>query len=241
MKTRFGRTRRRGLWQSWPAVFGLALTLLLGACAAAEVQPGEPLLPGSDHGLVVLSLTRTGWRDYDLLLDLKGPGQWLGRPIVIFADGQPHDWRGDETWKTTRPEAPEGRLVVLRLAPGTYRIARWDGNSARDGAYGDGYWMYSAGDLELSFTVEPGSVRYAGNINLALPPRPSFVSGLATGTYTIDVKELRERDLSLLRTRFPGSDTDAMRSVAVTFPQAGQPLRYYAISRHEGGADPLTQ
>jgi len=199
------------------------------------VQPGEAAQPGAKDGLVVLSVTRTGWRDFDLLLNVQGPSQWVARPIVLFAGSHERDWRGDATWKTTRTEAPEGRLVVLRLPPGTYRIPRWDGTSARDGIRGNGYWFWSEVDLGITFTVQPGRVVYAGNLNLALPDAPDFSGGMVAGTYTLVTQPRSERDLGLLRTRNPGIDVTGLQSVAMNFPRSGQPLTFYIQNAGDSG------
>jgi hypothetical protein len=215
----------------------LLLGLLLAACTAPEMGPGEPLRPDANSGLAVVSLTRSGWRDFDLLVEVKGQGQWLGRAIVLLAQANGRDWRGGPDWLSTPADAPEGRLVVLRLAPGTYRIERWNGLSARHGFSGGGYHVYSNVD-GLTFTVAPGGVTYVGNLRFEFPAKLNWDAMIVPSTYRIQINDRRERDLALLQGKFPGTDLAAARTELFRFPQVGQPLRYFLINYNDSDAEP---
>ena len=221
------RTRRRSGLRGVLPIVTILLAGLLGACSANELAPGAALQPRGDTGLAVLSLTRSGWRDFDLFVDLKGPGQWAPRPIILRAKSFARDWKGGPEWKTTSVEDPEGRLVVLQLKPGTYRIDRWNGDSQRDGFNGNGYLMYPASPLDMTFDVKPGELTYLGELHFALPDKPNWLANLSTATYRIEIKDQHERDLALLRNKYPHENVGTPRTDLIRFAQAGAPLRYY--------------
>jgi hypothetical protein len=214
----------------------LALAALLGACSANEATVGEALRPAPGKGIVVLSVTRTGWRDFDLMLDLKGPGNTLARPILVYARSRSRDWTGGADESVTAPDAPEGRLVALELAPGTYRIDGWSGRSFSGGAWDEGYEVAGQG-LGIQFTVRPGAVDYAGNVNLALPARLNYNANLMPSTYRLEAGPKPERDLAVLRSKYPGTPADAVRSDPLQASHAGVPLRYY-VYNYRAGSNP---
>jgi hypothetical protein len=212
-----------------PAAWLLAAALLLTGCVASEISPGAELRPTQDAGYAVLSVTRTGWRDFDLRLRLHPDGSLAEHVIVLFENSSARDWTGDATREVTRPEAPEGRLVVLRLDPGTYRIDRWDGTSKRNGFSGDGYDVYSS-TLDITFQVQAGQVTYLGNLNLALPDHLNYQANVMPSTYRIETRLYRERDLALLAGKYPGIEPGAVRDGPIRFEQAGAELRYYVLN-----------
>lgn len=226
---RWAAPLRRALKVGWP----LAVALLLGACAATQVAPGEPLTPGPDAGIVVLSVTRSGWRDFDWSLELKGPDSWVGNPIQVFAHSASRDWKGGPKRNVTPASEPEGRLFVLRLKPGTYRIDHWRGSSRNFGAYEEGYNV-AGSDVGLSFAVRAGAIMYLGNVNLVLPDELNYQANLMPSFYRIETGLKPERDLALLRSKYPGVAANAVQDEPIRFANAGKPLRYYVYNVRVG-------
>lgn len=212
---------------------GLVVSLVTG-CSANEIKQGEAVQPATDEGIVVMSVTRSGRRDFDMHFELSGPGQWVPRPIVMLADSRARDWKGGDDRLVSPGDDPGGRLVVLRLKPGSYRIAHWRGESSSGGLYSDGYLVQS-GDLAVDFTVQPGTITYVGSLHLQLPDKLDFAANLAPAFYTLEVEDRSSRDLALFRERFPDAGTVQVASRPMEFAQAGQPLRYYLFNYSTDG------
>ena len=215
------------------ALAGLVAGLVAG-CTANEIQQGETVQVGPNEGVVVLSVARSGRRDFDMRFDLNGPGQWAPRPIMMFADSRARDWKGGDDMLTSPGDDPGGRLVVLRLKPGTYRIDHWRGESADGGLYSDGYMVHS-GDVAVDFTVQPGTITYIGSLHLQLPKKLDYTANLAPAFYTMVVEDRSARDLALFRERFPNAGAVQVASRPMEFAQAGQPLRYYLFNYSTDG------
>jgi hypothetical protein len=197
-----------------------------------ELQPGEPFSPDAAHALVVLSLSRTGVADFDLLLQLRGVDRSYHRPLWLRARGPSLDWGGTES-RPIPPERPRGRLVAMVLEPGSYEVSGWSGDSQMYGFYGDGYLI--DGPLALPFTVQPGRIVYLGALRLNLPPRPNWLANLGTATYRLQVDNRAESDLSLFRRKFPAVSGEP---VTVSLLHAAEPERswiYYVHNKRFNG------
>jgi len=209
------------------------MVLFLSACSVAVAPVGEPLHADADTGIAVVSVTRTGWRDFDLSLELTGPGMSAPRPIKIFAHSKSRDWTGGPKRDVTPADAPEGRLFALKLAPGTYHVNSWFGTSRNGGDFEEGYQI-SGYDVGLSFTVVPGTITYVGNVNVVLPDKLNYQANLTPSFYRIETGPKAERDLALLRQRYPGTAADAVRTDPIRFAHAGAQLRYYIYNYKVG-------
>lgn len=227
------RLRRR---MGAAAVLGVAL-MALAACSAGELKPAASLRAEGDTGIVILSLMRSGMRDFDLFVSLKGPGQWVPRPLVLRAQSRQRDWTPGGQWSTAPTEEPEGRLLALKLPAGSYRIALWTGSSDHGGFHGDGFEIHTEA-LDFSFTVAPGRVTYLGSVHIVLPLELNYLANLGRATYRLEVENRRERDLALARERYAdASNLDAVEGAPVQFAQAGQEIRYFIQNRKAGDGD----
>jgi len=229
------------MWQTlrrWlgPALVSAIALVALAACSAAELEPAQPLRADSDSGIVILSVTRSGMRDFDLFVWLDGPGDWVPRPIDLRARSQARDWTAGNRWDASPTSEPEGRLVVLKLEPGTYRIDRWSGQSEDGGFHGDGFDIHTA-PLDLSFTVEPGTVSYLGSLHIELPKELDYLANIRVATYRMSVDDQRERDLALARSRFAEGAAVQIATRSPQFALAGQDIRYYIHNRKAGDGD----
>ena len=218
----------------WLAAYGsvLLLVLGLGACTVSQLEPGASLSPQPDTGLVVLSVTRSGWRDFDLQVELQQEGSVLPHSIAIFARSRARDWQGGEG-PAALPEAPEGRLFVLKLKPGSYRIDRWSGHSKSGGLSGDGYDI-SSESMGITFSVASGSIAYLGNLHIRLPKALNYNANLMRATYHVAVEEQRERDLAMLRTKHPGTALEAITAVPLQLAPPERELRYFVYNLQVG-------
>lgn len=234
------RWRRAGGYRGLRALaLGVALMALLPAgCAAPQVETGEVPRPDADTGLVVLSLTRSGQRGFDLLFQLEGPGVGLNSVVRLNAHAPSLDWGGAPGDGPTPEAQPEGRLYVLRLAPGTHRIRYWWGESRLRGFNGVGFKIYSD-PVAVEFTSRAGEVVYAGNVHLALPLKINYLASQTPSTYRLETTDRRERDFPVLRERFPGLAPETVRVAQAQNRDGDRPLPYYVINFSDSGGGPL--
>lgn len=222
---------RRALKVRWPLLLS---ALLLGACTVGTVQPGTALTTGPNEGIAVFSITRSGDRDFDWWPELRGPGGGAARALVLYSDRRTQDWPGSQNLYHTAADDPVGRLIVLRLAPGTYHISRWRGDAKEGGLWGIGFHVEGVG-LGLSFTVRPGMVTYFGNVNFVFPKQLNYLANISDAPYQVQVSPRPQRDLALLHRKYGVAEqdvhTDLMRS------QPHGPLRYYVYNIEDGSND----
>jgi hypothetical protein len=225
---------RQGMFRAllaW-AVLLPAAGALLGGCLVTELQPGEPFTPDPAHGVAVLSLSRTGVADFDLLLQVRGVDRFFHRPLLLRARGDSLDW-GDRENRPIPPEAPRGRLAALVLEPGDYEFSGWSGDSQMYGFYGDGYLIN--GPLSLPFTVQPGRIVYVGALRLELPPKPNWLANLGTATYRLRVEDHAARDLALFRSRFPALSGEPVAVALLRPVEPERPPVYYVYNKRFDG------
>jgi hypothetical protein len=86
----------------------------------------------------------------------------------------------------------KGKLVVAELPPGEYEIAGWRVSS--------GYASVSpASSFSIRFRIDPGKAVYIGNFNFVQTAR----MGLAVTGAEVNFKGEQDRDLSVLKLRYP--------------------------------------
>lgn len=185
----------------------LLTAVLLSACATRNVDPDYRLDGDKAEGVVVVSLTYEG-------LDRRDSPSWSYRRLDaeggnrIFA----RSLRSQLDW-----EAPPGRLAVFALPPGSYEFYRCEfaglagqaqptWSTGRDGVItANNPWFagfntpdYTARKAEaysVKFEVAAGKAIYLGNLHLTWRGPPH--------TGTVSVLDRAERDLGLLRTKYP--------------------------------------
>ncbi|WP_156905425.1 hypothetical protein [Chitinibacter tainanensis] len=185
----------------------IALLAVLTACAnlAAPkvnlVQDGQ-LQPPAGQGIAVLAFTAQSFdRDTaEARLQLDGPAgrQWLQLRLVtdfIRAPGQQSN--------------PSGRLFVLPLPAGEYRLGNIYGSWRRPGNSFDlfGNWENVFVPLDQRFTVRAGEVQYLGEIHLQM----NYQS-------TVDYRQDFARDQYELQQRHGVSRTENIRQQPLAKP-----------------------
>lgn len=226
---------RRGLFT---ALAFLVLAAALGACAATEVAPGEPVQPGPEEGLVVLSITHSGQRGMDLLVNLEAGAGGTDRTILMPRQARARDWLGAPGLGPTPEADPEGKLLVLRLKPGPYRLHYWKGVSELGGLHGIGFEIHSA-PIEVGFTAAAGRVTYVGNVHLALPDKLNYMANQTPSTYRLELTDRSQRDLARLEARHPGAQAGSVQMQLAQSPQAGTDVRYYIFNYSDSDEPPL--
>jgi hypothetical protein len=220
--------------RSYGRLAALLTVLLLTACAAREPAPGERLGLSPESGVLVLSLTRTGVRDFPIMVEVRGIDRFLRRVIELPAAGARLDWPAAPGLSPTPADRPTGRLAVVELPPGRYEIYHWWGTSMLYGFDSNGYQIYSD-RLSLKFTVLPGEVTYAGSLRFVLPERVKYLTIDTPGTYRLEAGDDGKSDLPLLLTRYPDLDSERVKTRLLESPYAGQPLGYWVINYKDPG------
>ena len=208
----------------------VALGMALGGCLVQELDPDDSFLPTAQDGLVVVSLTRTGVRQFDLLLWIRGEGFAFQRVVKLPDYGSRLDWHGAPERGPTPKNQPIGRLVVMELPPGDYEISNWLGQSPMDGFYGDGYDIRSE-PISLKFRVLPGEITYGGRVQLVLPDEVNYLANLVPSTYRIETSDMQASDLTLLREKYPRVSADTVQVRLIESADTGRPLLYYVDNR----------
>ena len=202
-----------GLGQMFTRAFGivLATVLLLSACATPNVDKDYSLDTRPDEGLAVVSISFEGlgaeispvWEYRRLDGDVRGK--------LFTSARNPLDWN-----------APPGRLAAFALPTGRYefyrcRFVRSSGDGGMSWHAGDSggvtaanpwysglnagtYDELTADPFAVRFEVIAGKATYLGNLHLHWR--------LLENRGEVQVRNEAERDIRLLRTRYPGLRSD---------------------------------
>lgn len=98
-----------------------------------------------------------------------------------------------------------GRLHVVSLAPGTYRVTGWTYGS-------DGVSCSSRNMIPLVFSVESGKVTYVGELHLEPGCGPGLFGRQELRSVTLGCSDQSERDLAQFRQHYPVMSTWQVRN-----------------------------
>ncbi len=134
------------------------------------------------------------------------------------------------------PEGKEaGRVVVLLLPPGDYRVESWSGESPFFGDPGNGYHVRSR-EFSLRFAAPAGKIRYVGNVHFDFPQEMDGY--ILNGRYRIRTGERGRRDLEVFRARYPRLAGRPVDTRLIESGVNGKELQFYIdnIQDHESTA-----
>ena len=230
-----GHTGRfpRSPWGILGILLLLALPLWLAGCPAPELPPDAELSTENGKGILVFSLSRSGVRDFDIVLDIRGVDAFYHRVIVLRNFSDTLDWPGAPGRGPTPDTEPQGRLVALVLPAGAYEVNRWSGQVNFSGFNGDGYEMYDS-DLSIRLTVRQGEVVYAGGIHFALPQEPDFLASLGPSYYRIESPQRRAVDRKVFEARYPGQAKREFTTIPARIEGNDKQRRYYILNFKAG-------
>ncbi|MBM5575303.1 hypothetical protein [Deefgea sp. CFH1-16] len=147
-------------FRSFKLILRAMLVLLLSACANLQlpVVNGQ-LTPAAEQGLAIIGLTAQSFNNdtASANLTLQGPSGNINLYTRLVTDfiRAPGD----------TPNAT-GRLFVVPLLPGQYRVVAADGQWRRDSMNLMNMYQYVTVPLNLPFQVKAGEVVYLGDVHL---------------------------------------------------------------------------
>jgi hypothetical protein len=170
----------------------IAIALLVTGCAVGNIARDYGPDPKDPDGVAVVSLTRSGiGAQFNLFVSVRGVDRRYDTRIAVTELLTPNDW-SCPVLGTIPEDPPCGRLAVVQLPPGMYEFYSWSGST--------GSASISAGrPFSKRFTVVAGTVIYLGNVHLAIGSGGFSVQG----GYQVRTADLRERDLTLLHSKYP--------------------------------------
>lgn len=150
---------------------GILLALANSPLRAHEIDLKKAHETSNVHGTVLLSATVSGHESF-LRVTLTAVHADDPNAKVIFTLGTPF-YGNNET--LSAKDGRWGRLVALQMYPGRWRfqsmmVAYWDPASPRTGE------IRHADKLGVEFSVEPGQIRYLGNLDLLPTLQPGFAA-----------------------------------------------------------------
>lgn len=192
----------------WGLVLWWCMAWASGA-RAAEMELSRLAVPSDGDGVVILSLSVSSVDTMALVSFalMEGEGQVkldqhsVGRPLFNFNE----QLSGlDGRW---------GRVVALKLRPGTYR---WGVVSSFLGGGGPAH-IRNSEDIRRTFVVEPNKVLYLGNLDVLTVVEPGLKAGnlfaaLLFGVMNFDVqahshvRNMWEADLKIIKSQRPSFD-----------------------------------
>lgn len=206
--------------------------LLLAGCTMAPLASDYSLEGKGNTGVVFLSLTRTGSIEHSIWLKLRGVGHDYSSYVALDDYGVTWDWAKltfsgaiNDFGKATKQD-PVGHLAVFALPAGDYEFYSWYGGSPIWLKHGDDYDVRSR-PFSVKFTVRPGQVTYAGNLQIEMPDR--IFADYYKQEYEISVADKLERDQAVLRQKYPRLAGQSVSTSLMTTSDAGQRLTFYAF------------
>ncbi len=210
----------------------LAAGLLLAGCTLAPVAGNYSLEGKGDTGVVFLSLTRTGTIEPSIWLKLRGVGNSYSGFVAVDDQVVARDWTKltygsaiNDFGRATK-DTPVGYLAAFALPAGDYEFYAWYGASPIWMQHGDDYDITSK-PFSVKFTVRPGQVTYAGNLQIELPDR--IIADHRKGEFQISVSDKLARDQEVLRQKYPRLAGQSISSLVMNSPNAGQSITFFTF------------
>jgi hypothetical protein len=210
------------------AVVAVAAALLAAGCAAVVTSNVPPSYRPGDNGLLVVSLSASGYSPGTLWLQVAPAAALQQTAALIPVNDPAHglDWiRSDAV-----PPGAVGRLAVLELAPGAYQLRDWIIR------IGSRQTLTSVRPLGYRFAIEPGKATYLGSLHVDLKSTVT-VSAVA---FEVQLEDRRGRDLPLLHARYPGVRAEqVVVALPASEPMARVPEEAQGLTRIEDLRDLL--
>jgi hypothetical protein len=182
-----------------------------GSIGTANVDPSYQ--PGA-NGLLVASLTRSGYDPGTLWIQVVSAGE-VAQTVASIPVNDPSyglDWGASDPGGV----GTVGRVAVVELNPGEYELRRWVVNTPNRQAF------TSVRPLGYRFTIEAGKATYVGNLHLDLQRSASE----HRIPFAARLEDQRDRDLAILHRKYrgirPGQVVFAVKG-ARNAPLAGSP------------------
>lgn len=181
----------------------VAATLLLvlaTGCRTTNVDPAFTLREDGGNGVAVVSLTRAGGlSDSNLFLEFRGVGHEFASSLPVTDLFASSDWSCPWFREATDSE-PCGRLAVVELTPGTYEFHSWTAGSY-NATTGVSRTATPFEEFSKRFVIRAGEAVYLGNVHFSF----------RGGRYDMKVLDQQDRDLPLLRRKYPNLAAGRLR------------------------------
>lgn len=177
-------------------IASVAACLLASSCASlgtANVDPGYR--PGA-AGVLVASVSASGFTPGKLWYQVVRARAVTETVASIPVNDPAHglDWQSGDA---EVPNGGIGRIAVIELSPGEYELRRWVMGRSTHGSFS------SRRPFGYRFVIEAGKVTYVGSVHVDL----QRTADADTLPYRISLDDRRERDLAIVRRKYPGLGT----------------------------------
>lgn len=215
----------------WMALLPALLFALAGiqGCVVKAPKKNYKGPAGRNEAVMILSVTRSGITEFDLVLDLKGEDHEY-KNVFTVREHDGLDWKPTNGYRPVPEDQWAGRLVVLLVPPGNYRISAWSGESPFFGEQGNGYGVVSQ-PISLRFTAPAGHIRYLGNLHFAFPMK--LKGYVYNGRYHIRTGDRTPRDLAVFKARYPLLAGQQIETRLIQNAEEGRELQFYILSYHD--------
>lgn len=167
---------------------------MLAGCATTSIKKDYALGNEGNSGLVIVSVSHdlAGGRNTNAIFYVDG-GIVSGGSMLSSSD---KDFFGISSGNEFSDSY--GRLLVIALSPGRHTIDSWQI------ANGSGLRILPKEKLApLTFEVTRGQIKYLGNLHANLATGKNVFGMTIVGDGYPEVRDLRQRDMSLLDNRYP--------------------------------------
>ena len=175
--------------------FGVVVFAALAGCASKSVKSDFTFKDDQSDGLVFFSVSH----------DLVGT---TNTKVIFYFDGGPvsggsmvYSLSQNPLLLTGYPgefEDSHGQLVTLALPVGKHQITCWQVTGT------GGVRLGPTGALPpLEFSVQPGQVRYLGDLHANLRMGKNLLGLLVVGDAYPEVRDKRDRDVELFNKKYP--------------------------------------
>jgi hypothetical protein len=175
-------------------------------------------------GVLIVSLTRSGWKGCSILLDLRGVDNDYKAEVSIIEKKSLFERKKVETdWKCPMfgkiPEdKPCGRLAIIELPQGEYEFFSWHGFETRmvpNSAGGftrmqSSVFVWPPPEFSERFKVIAGKAAYLGNLHISLRKKLKMgrIHPYRDIRYKLKIADMSERDLPLFYQKNPMMTAD---------------------------------
>jgi hypothetical protein len=180
-------------------VSAIAGCLLASGCASVGTANVEPAYRPSTSGLLVVSVTASGYNPGTLWYQIVRSGAVAHTVASIPVNDRAYglDW---EAGDPAVPNSGAGRVAVIELGPGEYEMRRWVINVANRAAF------ISTKPFGFRFEIEAGKATYLGNVHVDI----QRTADPDTLPFAVALEDRRDRDLAILHRKYPGVRKDQL-------------------------------
>lgn len=187
--------------------------MILSACSTGNIDQ-DFRLEGNEDGLVIVSLSRSGLRQFHMTLHLQGVDSHRSGYLEFKDSSDPMAWdspcRVGLSPNLLGQKDCTGRLAVFEMPGGEYEFHRLRADAVFQGSR---QWNITA-DFSAKFRVIPGRATYLGNLHFLFPDE--FNSAVGIDTYRPLVRNMEERDIRLFEKHYPHISRDKVDKTIVS-------------------------